>query len=110
MKTKVILIISLILLLPSLVSLLINILVSYAYLHYQQSEILKFNHSFAFYCCMIGFICIAFIAEGICLLMKYSTQIDRLEEAEKKYNKMTEEMEQARDKYTELLMSNKAEQ
>ena len=110
MKMKTQLRISSFMMVPAILSLMFNMIISEAYWNDDAilvADMKSFNHSLAFYTTFIGWFCVVFIIATYMRLSKYSDCIDSLEEEEKEYKKATKEMEDARDAYTELLKNKK---
>lgn len=104
MKTKLMLRIGLWMIIPAVLSLLMNMAASFAYwTDYAKEDMANLNHPFAFFMGLAGWFSVLPIVYVSMLLMKYAHRIDSLEESEKEYEKATREMEDARDAFTELL-------
>jgi uncharacterized membrane protein len=108
MKIKTLLKIAIPLSLPAILSLICNMLASFAYWNNVGIETIKtLNHPFIFWTGTIGFFCSAFVIVAVASVFNYADKIDKLEETTKAYEQAKDEMETARDKFTELLKIHK---
>lgn len=110
MKTKILLIVASIMVIPAVFTYLINLIAALEYWQDKPcSEIItsKLNHEFVVWVTFIGFLSFVPILTAMMTLFRYGNKLDRLEEVEINYNNAVKEMQIARDKYTELLLKSK---
>lgn len=104
MKTKTMLKVGIILIIPTILSLLLNMVVSFSYWKdYGVDNMKNLNHEFVFWGCMVGFLCVSFLLSTMINMFKYVDDIDKLETAKEEYDVAKKEMETARDRFAELL-------
>ncbi len=109
MKTKTLIRIAAICIVPILLSTILNMIIGMTYyFSINPSESTKFyiglcNNGFVAIVDLFGVFAFSIIASAIISMNKYAPDIERLDAAIEEYELATKEMENARDKYTELL-------
>ncbi len=108
MKTKTLVKLAAICIVPMLLSTILNMIIGITYWSINPSESTKFylglcNNGFVAVVDLFGAFGFAIIASAIISMNKYAPNIERLEEVIEEYEKETKGMEVARDKYTDLI-------
>lgn len=93
--------------LPAFFTLMVNTMCAFFYWNDLPIEqILKMNHQFVFWSCLICLVCNCVIITTQLQIFRYSDSINNLEKAKEDYYNATKRMEITRDKYTDLLEKN----